>query len=82
MNDISGCQFSTITSRKMLKYVVVLFTANFSVTIKRLTRYKQVAVLATMLEDKVVALQHGGQYKSYTILIHYLCHSLSRVVEL
>ena len=31
-----------------------MFTANLSVAIKRLTRYKQVVVLSAMLEGKVV----------------------------
>ena len=37
----------------MLKDDVVTFTAHLSVTIKRLTRYKQKVVLAAMLESKV-----------------------------
>ena len=36
----------------MLKDDVVTFTAHLSVTIKRLTRYKQKVVLAAMLEGK------------------------------
>ena len=36
----------------MLKDNVVMFTAHLSVTIKRLTRYKQKLVLAAMLEGK------------------------------
>ena len=35
-----------------MKDDVVTFTAHLSVTIKRLTRYKQKAVLAAMLEGK------------------------------
>ena len=34
----------------MLKKDVVMFTAHLSVTIKRLTRYKQKVVLAAILE--------------------------------
>ena len=36
----------------MLKDDVVTFTAHLSVTIKRLTRYKQKVVLAAILEGK------------------------------
>ena len=36
----------------MLKDDVVMFTEHLSTTIKHLTRYKQKAVLATMLEGK------------------------------
>ena len=36
----------------MLKDDVVTFTQHLSITIKRLTRYKQKVVLATMLEGK------------------------------
>ena len=45
----------------MLKNDVVTFTAHLSVTIKRLTGYKQKVVLAAILEGKRYALQHGGQ---------------------
>ena len=54
---------------KCLKDVVVVFTAHLSLTIKPLTRkYKKVVVLATMLEGKVVRLQHGGQYELYNFV--------------
>ena len=36
----------------MKRHDVVMFTAHLSITIKRLTRYKQKVVLATMLEGK------------------------------
>ena len=36
----------------MLKDDVVMFTEHLSITIKRLTRYKQKVVLAAMLEGK------------------------------
>ena len=55
-----------------------MFTAHLSVTIKRLTRYKQNLVLAAMLEGKsIYALQHGGQYKSYYFVEKLKCHKIS-----
>ena len=38
----------------MLKDDVVMFTEHLSITIKRLTRYKQKVVMATMLEGKSI----------------------------
>ena len=45
-------QFLHLNFKKMLKDDVVTFTAHLSVTIKRLTRYKQKVVLAAMLDGK------------------------------
>ena len=44
--------FSLKLQEKCWKDDVVTFTAHLSVTIKRLTRYKQKVVLAAMLEGK------------------------------
>ena len=44
---------------------VVSVTANLSITIKWLTKYKQKVVLATMLDSKSMSSNNGIQYKSY-----------------
>ena len=60
---------------KCWKDDVVTFAAHLSVTIKRLTRYKQKLVLAAMLEGtEEYALQHGAQYKSYYFVEKSKCH--------
>ena len=61
----------------MLKDVVIVFTANLRVTIKRLTRYKQVVVLAAMLEDKVVPSNMAANTNHTTLLKKSNCHKMS-----
>ena len=61
----------------MSKNDVVTFTAHLTVTIKRLTGYKQKVVLAAILEGKRYALQHGGQYKSYCFVDKSKCNKIS-----
>ena len=52
---------------------MVLFSAHLSIAIKRLIIiYKQKVVLAVTL-----ALQHGGQYKSYYFVEKSKCHKIS-----
>ena len=58
------------------KIMVVAFTAHLSVTIKRLTRYKQKEVLAAMLEGK------GVPSNMVAITLHYFvekskCHKIA-----
>ena len=58
------------------KIMVVAFTAHLSVTIERLTRYKQKEVLAAMLEGK------GVPSNMVAIALHYFvekskCHKIS-----
>ena len=52
----------------MLKDDVVTFTAHLSVTIKRLTRYKQKAVLAAMLEGKSMPSNMAANTNHTTLL--------------
>ena len=48
----------------------VTFTGHLSVTIERLTRYKQKVVLTTMLEDKSkIGIQHGGHQHEISIKV-------------
>ena len=47
---------------------VVTFTAHLSVTIKRLTRYKQKVVLATMLKDKSMPSNMAANTNHTTLL--------------
>ena len=52
----------------MLKDDVVTFTAHLSVTIKRLTRYKQKVVLAAMLEGKSMPSNMAANANHTTLL--------------
>ena len=52
----------------MLKKCVVTFTANLSVTIKRLTRYKQKVVLAGLLEGKSMPSNMAANTHQTTLL--------------
>ena len=61
----------------MLKKDVVMFTAHLSVTIKRLTRYKQKSSFDRRVGGHEYALQHGGQYKSYYFVEKSKCHKIS-----
>ena len=61
----------------MLKKDVVMFTAHLSVTIKRLTRYKQESSFGRHVGGHEYALQHGGQYKSYYFVEKSKCHKIS-----
>ena len=47
---------------------MVRFTAHLSVTIKRLTRYKQKAVLAAMLEGKSMPFNMAANTTDTTLL--------------
>ena len=47
---------------------MVTFTAHLSVTIKRLTRYKQKAVLAAMLEGKSMPFNMAANTTDTTLL--------------
>ena len=60
----------------MLKYDMVTFTAHLTVTIKRLTRYKQKVVWPPW-GGQEYALQHGGQYESYYFVEKLKYHKLS-----
>ena len=51
---------------------VVMFTAHLSVTIERLTRYKQKVVLAAMLEGKSMSSNMAA-----TVLKKSNCHKIS-----
>ena len=53
---------------KCWKDDVVTFTAHLSVTIKRLTRYKQKVVLAAMLEGKSMPSNMAASAKQTTLL--------------
>ena len=53
------------TVERMMWYLLQQITANLSITIKWLTRYKQKVVLATMLDSKSMSSNNGIQYKSY-----------------
>ena len=55
---------------KCLKDDVVTFTAHLSITIKRLTRYKQKVVLAAMLEGKSTPSNMAAN-KNHTTLLKY-----------
>ena len=61
---------------KCWKDDVVTFTAHLSVTIKRLTRYKQKVVLAAMLEGKsmpsnmVANTNHTNLLKNQSVIKH------------
>ena len=58
---------------KCWKYDVVTFTAHLSVTIKRLTRYQEKVVLATMLEVKSIPSRVCKFYRwveSVWLLLH------------
>ena len=46
-----------------------MFTANLSITIKRLTRYKQKLVLAAMLEGKTMPSNMAAIYTNHTTLL-------------
>ena len=50
------------------KIMVVAFTAHLSVTIKRLTRYKQKVVLAAMLEGKSMPSNMAANTNHTTLL--------------
>ena len=53
----------------MLKrHDVVMFTAHLSITIKRLTRYKQKVVLATMLKGKSMPSNMAANTNHTTLL--------------
>ena len=62
----------------MLKDDVVMFTEHLSITIKRLTRYKQKVVLAAMLEGKsmpsnmVANTNHTTLLKNQSIMKYLL----------
>ena len=62
----------------MLKDDVVMFTEHLSITIKRLTRYKQEVVLAAMLEGKsmpsnmVANTNHTTLLKNQSIIKYLL----------
>ena len=63
----------------MLKslYDVVTFTAHLSITIKCLTRYKQKAVLAVMLEGKSMPSNMAANTDHTTLLKNQSCHKIS-----
>ena len=50
------------------KWYVVIFTAHLSVTIKRLTRYKQKVVLAAILEGKSMPSNMAANTNHTTLL--------------
>ena len=52
----------------MLKDDVVMFTEHLSITIKRLTRYKQKVVLAAMLEGKSMSSNMVANTNHTTLL--------------
>ena len=61
----------------MLKrHDVAMFTAHLSITIKRLTGYKQKVVLATMLEGKSMSSNIEAN-TNHTTLLNNQCHKIS-----
>ena len=54
-----------------------MFTANLSVIIKHLTRYKQKVCFGRHVGGQEYALQPGGQYKSYYFVEKSKCHKIS-----
>ena len=56
---------------------MVTFLAHLSVTIKRLTRYKQKSSFGRHVGGQEYALQHGRQYKSYYFAEKSKCHKIS-----
>ena len=61
---------------------MVVFTANLRVAIiKRLTRCKQVVVLAAMLEGKVVPSNMGADTNHTTLLEKSNCNKMSPLNE-
>ena len=61
-------KFSLKLQGKYWKDDVVTFTAHMSVTIKRLTRYKQKIVLAAMLEGKSMPSNMAANTNHTTLL--------------
>ena len=60
--------FVLILQGKCCKDDVAMFTAHLSVTIKRLTRYKQKVVLAAMLEGKSMPSNMAANTNHTTLL--------------
>ena len=63
-----NANFALKLQEKCWKDDVVTFTAHVRVTIKRLTRYKQKVVLATMLEGKNVPSNMAANTNHTTLL--------------
>ena len=69
MNYLSlNTNFALKLQGKCWKDDVVTFTAHLSVTIKRLTRYKQKVVLAAMLEGKSMPSNMAANTNHTTLL--------------
>ena len=69
MNYLSlNTNFALKLQGKCWKDDVVTFTAHLSVTIKRLTRYKQKVVLAAMLEGKSMPSNMAANANHTTLL--------------
>ena len=69
MNYLSlNANFTLKLQGKCWKDDAVTFTAHLSVTIKRLTRYKQNVVLAAMLEGKSVPSNMAANTNDTTLL--------------
>ena len=69
MNNVfPNTNFALKLQGKCWKYDVVTFTAHLSVTIKRLTRYKQKVVLAAMLEGKSMPSNMAANTNHTTLL--------------
>ena len=69
MNYLSpNTNFALKLQGKCWKDDVVTFTAHLSVTIKRLTRYKQKVVLAAMLEGKSMPSNMAANTNPTTLL--------------
>ena len=62
---------------KCWKDDVVSVTANLSITIKWLTRYKQKVVLATMLDGKSMSSKMASSTNHTTVLKKSKCHKIS-----
>ena len=61
----------------MLKRCCGSVNSKFECTIKRLTRYKQVVILAAMLEGKVVPSNMAANTNHTTLLKKSNCHKIS-----
>ena len=79
MNDLflNTTSFALKRQGKCCKDDVVTFTAHVSVTIKRLTRYKQDVVLAAMLDGKLVPSNMAANTNHTTLLKKSKCHKMS-----
>ena len=60
--------FAIKLQEKCGKDDVLMFTAHLSLTIKRLTRYKQKVVLVAMLEGKSMPFNMGANTNNTTLL--------------